>query len=123
MEDAVSALTCLGLTPEDGAELCLLAGALARKPVSELHHEGGVAGGGGRPGQDGPEAGGAADVVMGLDFAARGFLVAARLAAAGARAEAAAAGADDDGEFAAAVSRLFRCATLRCAASGLMVWG
>ncbi|GFR41681.1 hypothetical protein Agub_g2427 [Astrephomene gubernaculifera] len=99
VEDAVASLRALGLTPEDGLELCRLAVALSRKTVEQLGG-GGVVGGGG-----------ATDVTAGLDFAARAFLVQARLAAVGAHAAAAAAaatGGQDDGAFAAAVSRLFR---------------
>ncbi|KAG2488583.1 hypothetical protein HYH03_012902 [Edaphochlamys debaryana] len=99
--DAVAALIALGLTPEDGAELCRLAAALSRRTV-----DGPVAASSG-----GSSGGGGSDVIQGLDFAGSVFLVQARLAAAGARAAAAAesaAAGPDDGAFAAAVSRLFR---------------
>ncbi|KXZ50483.1 hypothetical protein GPECTOR_16g658 [Gonium pectorale] len=105
--DAVAALTALGLTPEDGCDVCRLAVALSRRAVGD----GG--GGGMASSSSGSTAGGTTDVMVGLDFAARSFLVQARLAAAGAHAAAAAAeSGPDDGAFAAAVSRLFRPVTV-----------
>ncbi|GIM04382.1 hypothetical protein Vretimale_8962, partial [Volvox reticuliferus] len=99
--DAVAALTALGLTPDDGGDLCRLAAALSRKSVDQLF-----------PSVTTTTTTGAGtgttDVTVGLDYPARVFLVQTRLAAEGTAALLAAEGGTDDGAFAAAVSQLFR---------------
>ncbi|GIL64640.1 hypothetical protein Vafri_18534, partial [Volvox africanus] len=97
--DAVAALTALGLSPDDGGELCRLAAALSRQSVDQLAPSAATTIGVGA---------GTTDVTVGLDYPARVFLIQARLAAEGAAAMLAAEGGKDDGAFAAAVSQLFR---------------
>ncbi|EFJ47769.1 hypothetical protein VOLCADRAFT_117790 [Volvox carteri f. nagariensis] len=103
--DAVTALTALGLTPDDGADLCRLAAALSRRSVEQLGRDGGASS---STTSSVAADVGTTDVTVGLDHPARVFLIQARVAAEGAAAALAAEAGKDDGALAAAVNRLFR---------------